>query len=255
MVAVRPNYTRYQDEKLFQDFKDLIDSCVTHVIGEPTLGTKTPTESPTTFYLSPPQSSQSFSTSHRSSLSTIDGHLGIPTRSVSLKSDAAVSFDSSDEEDHDFDPRQRMQEATLKLDRLRNEQLLKCKLAGRVVKTDQKKTLSHLNARKVDFKWRICSKLGSGRHADVFKAMNLNTGGLVAVKKFSVDQSTFEEKVTKVATEIEWLAGLNHPNVVKYYGVEIHRNELMLFMEFCDGEKHGFSINFAFCPFQLYIIQ
>lgn len=59
----------------------------------------------------------------------------------------------------------------------------------------------------------------------------------MAVKKFEVTQTNYAERVTKLATEIEWLAGLKHQNVVQYFGVEIHRDELMLFMEYCDGKQ------------------
>ena len=81
-VAVRPNYTRYLTDEEFLSFKTSIDACVTHVIGDaPPPGVRTPVESPTAFYLSPPQSMSSLPF-HRSSLSFTDGfgHLGLPSR-------------------------------------------------------------------------------------------------------------------------------------------------------------------------------
>ncbi|OQV16663.1 Mitogen-activated protein kinase kinase kinase 4 [Hypsibius exemplaris] len=237
-VAVRPNYTRYLTEDEFQAFKTQIDACVTHVIGDqPPPGMKTPAESPNTpFYLSPPQSTLQF---HRSSLSFTDGyHLGIPSR-LSSKSDTNTTFstESSDEgeESDSYEPRHRVEEATAKLELKLAQKQMERKAVGRVVPTESMKNLNHLKARKVDFKWRLCGKLGSGRHADVFKVMNLDTGGLLAAKKFQVSQATFTDRINKLATEIEWLAGLKHQNVVQYFGVEIHRDELVLFMEYCDG--------------------
>lgn len=98
------------------------------------------------------------------------------------------------------------------------------------------KSLNHLKARKVDFRWRLCGKLGSGRHANVYKVYNLDTGGLLAVKKFYITQANYSERINKLAAETEWLAGLKHSNVVQYFGVEIHRDELLLFMEYCNGK-------------------
>lgn len=28
---------------------------------------------------------------------------------------------------------------------------------------------------------------------------------------------------------------LNHPNIVSYYGVEVHRDKVNIFMEYCEG--------------------
>ncbi|XP_055337776.1 mitogen-activated protein kinase kinase kinase 4-like [Paramacrobiotus metropolitanus] len=237
-VAVRPNYTKYMTEELFQSFKTQIDTCVTHVIGDPPQPgqNKTPVESPTTFYLSPPQSSIALAP-HRSSLSLSEGSsvvLGSYISRLSSKSDTA--YESSEEDDSEMhELHHRVEDAVDKLDKKRNDYLMKHKLVGMVVPTESTKNINHLKSRKVDFRWRLCNKLGSGRHADVYKVMNLDTGGLLAVKKFSVNQSNKSSWINKLATEIEWLAGLKHPNVVQYFGVEIHREELLLFMEYCDG--------------------
>lgn len=116
-------------------FKSLIDTCVTHVIGDqPPPGSKTPLESPTTFYLSPPQSTLSL---HRSSLSFPDGNtlpLGIPSR-MSSKSDTA--YESSEDDDSElYEPHRRVEEAVAKLDKKRNEDLLRQKAVGMIVPTE-----------------------------------------------------------------------------------------------------------------------
>ena len=44
------------------------------------------------------------------------------------------------------------------------------------------------------------------------------------------DQQAFRE----IADEIKNFEGIQHSNLVKYYGVEVHKDEMLIFMEYCD---------------------
>lgn len=39
--------------------------------------------------------------------------------------------------------------------------------------------------------------------------------------------------VRNIADELRIFEGIHHPHLVHYYGVEIHREEMIIFMEFC----------------------
>lgn len=38
-----------------------------------------------------------------------------------------------------------------------------------------------------------------------------------------------------IKEEMTVLEMLNHPNIVQYYGVEVHRDKVNIFMEYCEG--------------------
>ena len=39
--------------------------------------------------------------------------------------------------------------------------------------------------------------------------------------------------IRSVADELHIFEGIHHPHLVRYYGLEIHREEMIIFMEFC----------------------
>jgi serine/threonine protein kinase len=52
----------------------------------------------------------------------------------------------------------------------------------------------------------------------VYRALNLNSGRIVAVKRIHLEGKT-EEEVLQLANEVEVLKSLSHPSVVKYEGL------------------------------------
>lgn len=90
----------------------------------------------------------------------------------------------------------------------------------------------HIRSRSVQFRWHRGIKLGQGRFGKVYTAVNNSTGELMAMKEIQI-QPGENRAIQKVAEELKIFEGINHPNLVKYFGVEIHREELLLFMELC----------------------
>lgn len=66
----------------------------------------------------------------------------------------------------------------------------------------------------------------------MYTAVNNSTGELMAMKEIQI-QPGENRAIQKVAEELKIFEGISHPNLVKYFGVEIHREELLLFMELC----------------------
>jgi hypothetical protein len=92
---------------------------------------------------------------------------------------------------------------------------------------------SIFTSRKAAFEWqRFENKLlGRGSFGSVFLVMNLRDNCLMAMKQIRLPNDNNAMKL--IADEVDILRNLNHPNLVKYYGVEIQNEEVMIFMEYC----------------------
>nr|CAH0104726.1 unnamed protein product [Daphnia galeata] len=73
---------------------------------------------------------------------------------------------------------------------------------------------------------------GQGRFGKVYVAVNNKTGELMAMKEIAL-QPNDHRTIRSVADELHIFEGIHHPHLVRYYGLEIHREEMIIFMEFC----------------------
>ncbi|KAK6199397.1 uncharacterized protein RJT21DRAFT_121731 [Scheffersomyces amazonensis] len=88
----------------------------------------------------------------------------------------------------------------------------------------------------VSIRWQKGRFIGGGTFGQVFAAVNLDTGGVMAVKEIRFhDSQSIKNIVPSIKEEMTVLEMLNHPNVVQYFGVEVHRDKVYIFMEFCEG--------------------
>nr|CAD7605694.1 unnamed protein product [Timema genevievae] len=74
--------------------------------------------------------------------------------------------------------------------------------------------------------------LGQGRFGKVYTVVNNQTGDLMAMKEIQL-QPNDHRTIRRVTEELRIFEGIQHYNLVRYYGVEIHREEMLIFMEFC----------------------
>ncbi|KAG5339661.1 M3K4 kinase, partial [Acromyrmex charruanus] len=111
-------------------------------------------------------------------------------------------------------------------ERLRNRELI-----GQVV---DRKTVDkvHIKARRVTFTWQRGIKIGQGRFGKVYTVVNNQTGELLAMKEVQL-QPGDHRAIRRVAEELQIFEGIQHQHLVRYYGLEIHREEMLIFMEFC----------------------
>lgn len=85
-------------------------------------------------------------------------------------------------------------------------------------------------------RWQLGHFVGGGTFGNVYSAMNLDTGQLMAVKEIRLqDPKQIPQIASQIKEEMGVLELLNHPNVVSYYGLEVHRDRVYIFMEFCSG--------------------
>lgn len=85
-------------------------------------------------------------------------------------------------------------------------------------------------------------QIGQGTYSNVYKAKDLITGKIVALKKVRFDNLE-PETVRFMAREILVLRKLNHPNVIKLEGVAISRmsSSLYLIFEYMEHDLAGLT--------------
>ncbi|KAF7827962.1 serine/threonine-protein kinase dst1 isoform X1 [Senna tora] len=82
-------------------------------------------------------------------------------------------------------------------------------------------------------KYELLNELGKGSYGSVYKARDLKTSELVAIKIISLSEG--EEGYEEIRGEIEMLQQCNHPNVVRYLGSYQGEEYLWIVMEYCGG--------------------
>nr|CAB3498165.1 unnamed protein product [Digitaria exilis] len=82
-------------------------------------------------------------------------------------------------------------------------------------------------------RYELLHELGKGSYGAVYKARDLRTQELVAVKIISLTEG--EEGYEDIRGEIEMLQQCSHPNVVRYFGSYQGEEYLWIIMEYCGG--------------------
>ncbi|GJN68516.1 suppressor of Sensor Kinase (SLN1) [Purpureocillium lilacinum] len=127
-----------------------------------------------------------------------------------------------------------------KVDEYRQEKEAERRALGRVLETNNEadRSLAYLSssATNVTMRWQQGHFVGGGTFGNVYAAMNLDLGQLMAVKEIRLqDPKLIPQIAEKIREEMGVLEVLDHPNIVSYHGIEVHRDRVYLFMEFCSG--------------------
>lgn len=72
--------------------------------------------------------------------------------------------------------------------------------------------------------------IGRGQFGSVYRALNLNTGQMVAVKRIRLE-GLKEEEVTTLMREVDLVKRLSHPSIVKYEGMARDDDSLNIVLE------------------------
>lgn len=93
---------------------------------------------------------------------------------------------------------------------------------------------SHSN---VSIRWQQGKLIGRGAFGSVYLASNLDTGTLMAVKEihFQDVAGLLPSLYKSIRDELSVMEMLRHPNIVEYYGIEVHRDRVYIFEEYCSG--------------------
>ncbi|XP_053378699.1 uncharacterized protein LOC123526889 [Mercenaria mercenaria] len=79
------------------------------------------------------------------------------------------------------------------------------------------------DTKEVDFQWQKSSKIGEGRFGKVYSVVNVRRGELMTMKEMIFALSDEQYHINDIIDAVKILEGVNHPNLVKYYGVEVHK--------------------------------
>uniref|UniRef100_A0A673ITZ3 Mitogen-activated protein kinase kinase kinase kinase n=1 Tax=Sinocyclocheilus rhinocerous TaxID=307959 RepID=A0A673ITZ3_9TELE len=80
--------------------------------------------------------------------------------------------------------------------------------------------------------YEIIHLIGSGTYGEVFKARNIRSSEMAAIKIVKLDPG---DDITSIQQEITMMKECKHKNIVAYYGTYHRNNKLWICMEYCGG--------------------
>eukprot|EP00898_Chlorokybus_atmophyticus_P006712 jgi/Chlat1/7041/Chrsp56S06667 len=101
-------------------------------------------------------------------------------------------------------------------------------------------TVAHANPASFPLmprRWKKGDLLGSGSFGNVYLGLNIDTGGLVAVKEVNMGPEglPIKESEAQLEQEVQLLSSLQHPNIVRYLGTAHEGDFLYIFLEYVPG--------------------
>lgn len=126
------------------------------------------------------------------------------------------------------------------LDKQRTLQEQDMHMIGKVLDDDRLEDRSLVflaaSSSNVSIRWQQGRFIGGGSFGSVYLAVNLDSNDLMAVKEIRFqDSQSLPGLLRSIRDEMSVMAMLDHPNIVQYYGIEVHRDKVYIFMEFCQG--------------------
>ena len=126
------------------------------------------------------------------------------------------------------------------IDEIRKQKEAERQALGRVLEdsneADRSLTYLSSSATNVTLRWQQGQFVGGGTFGSVYAAINLDSGYLMAVKEIRLqDPQLIPTIAGQIRDEMGVLEVLDHPNIVSYYGIEVHRDKVYIFMEYCSG--------------------
>ena len=122
----------------------------------------------------------------------------------------------------------------------RNVTGIKHRTLGKVLNEEipEDRSLSSLasSSSNISIRWQQGKFIGAGAFGSVYLALNLDNSSLMAVKEIKFQEiSGLPILIKQIKEELSVMEMLHHPNVVEYYGIEVHRDKVYIFEEYCQG--------------------
>ena len=84
-------------------------------------------------------------------------------------------------------------------------------------------------------KWKRGKLLGEGGFGEVYLGLDEDMGNLIAVKHVKIDSRANSDALVQLLNEVELMARLTHPSIVKYMSMETFEGYCNIFMEYVPG--------------------
>ncbi|KAI0629135.1 hypothetical protein C8Q77DRAFT_1161317 [Trametes polyzona] len=91
---------------------------------------------------------------------------------------------------------------------------------------------------KAPTQFQLGNCIGRGQFGAVYRALNLNTGQMVAVKRIRLE-GLKEEEISQLMKEVDLVKSLSHPSIVKYEGMARDDNTLSIVLEYAENGSLG----------------
>ncbi|KAF2362966.1 Protein kinase domain [Trinorchestia longiramus] len=240
LYTCSPQHLRHVHKRQAQAFLNEVQQCYHHIVGlakpEPVLppAPLTPSTARKQFRSSSSSvSTRSTSESPSPRVPMIDARLGpeFPSVSSSTRPSALLRPFA-----HPGRGIARVRDSIVRLEHELQKKRLQTKAVGHVIEappTNASDSSPLSRYKTIGFSWHRGFKIGSGQFGKVYTAVNNSTGELLALKVQPISH-TDRKLVAKMVEELRILEGFSHPNLVKYYGMEILEDELLFFMEYCE---------------------
>ena len=89
---------------------------------------------------------------------------------------------------------------------------------------------------RIDERYRITSRIGTGGMAEVFEATDFVSKRVVAIKIMKEELITDEENVERFKHEVMSCASMNHPNIIKVYNHGVYEDRPYMAYEYIKGQ-------------------
>ncbi|UJR21263.1 hypothetical protein I4U23_024358 [Adineta vaga] len=143
-------------------------------------------------------------------------------------------------------PRERIAHKIKKLENELEKKFRERKLIGRIFDATTLTSgatpdpVISLKTRNIDFPWRRGTRIGQGGAGVAFRAINSSNGSIVCMKEILLSSiasrslpNVYPEKLRGIAEEIDMIMSINHPNIVRYFGIERYKRTIYICMEYC----------------------
>lgn len=239
LVAIDMSYWYSVSDERFTNIKGKIDSFINHLIGDSSEKHNDKDD------LCGANQSKSF------------GSLRLPDqekqilRSLSNPSttDTAphspVSIDEEPEKmedigqmDEEYSPIEHIRNAIVDMEADNDMKKREAGIIGRISDAQQHIPIINLGVRTVNFRWQRGARVGEGAFGQVYTCVNVDTGTVLAMKEVKFHPND-HKRIRAAIDEYTNFEGIRHPHLVRYYGVELHRDEMYIFMEYCDSGTLG----------------
>lgn len=119
---------------------------------------------------------------------------------------------------------------------LRTDQHLMGRVLDEEVSEDRALVFLAASSSNISLRWQQGGFIGGGANGSVYLGFNLDSGGIMAVKEIRIQDVTNSPSLYKaIKDEADVMQMLSHPNIVDYYGIEVHRDRVYIFEEYCPG--------------------